>query len=115
MFRFRPLVQQIVVHFSKATSSYNFDTYKLVRQLERHSFSNIRNGFSRGQSVALMRTINAFLVDSTLSLRQDLTTESDLENESYLAKAHLQELRNELSGLRQNDSQNLKGDGMSRV
>ncbi|KAJ3370882.1 hypothetical protein HDU91_005809 [Kappamyces sp. JEL0680] len=33
--------------------------------------------------------------------------------DSYLAKAHLQELRNELSGLRQNDSQNLKEEAQS--
>jgi hypothetical protein len=57
------------------SSRFNFDTYKLVRQLER-------NGFSRGQSVAMMRTINAFLVDSTLSLRQELIGASDLENVS---------------------------------
>ena len=33
--------------------------------------------------------------------------------DSYLAKAQLQELRNELSGLRQNDSQNLKEDSQA--
>ena len=57
-----------------------------------------------------MRTINAFLVDSSLSLRKDLLSKSDLENDSYSAKAHLQEVRNELSSLRQNDSLNIKGD-----
>jgi hypothetical protein len=50
------------------------------------------------------------LVDSTLSLRQELMSKSDLENDSYSAKANLQEVRNELSSLRQNDSLNLKGD-----
>lgn len=69
---------------------FNFDTYKLVRQLER-------NGFTRGQAVALMRTMNAFLVDSSLSVRQELISANDLENETYLQKSHLQELRNELS------------------
>lgn len=57
-----------------------------------------------------MRTINAFLVDSSLSLRNELLSKTDLENDSYSAKAHLQEVRNELSSLRQNDSLNIKGD-----
>ncbi|KND03207.1 uncharacterized protein SPPG_02264 [Spizellomyces punctatus DAOM BR117] len=85
------------------TSKFNFDTYKLVRQLERQ-------GFTRGQAVAIMRTINALLVDSTLSIRSDILSKTDLENQTYLYKAHLQELRNELQLLRQNDSAQLKAD-----
>ena len=37
-------------------------------------------------------------------------SKSDLENDSYSAKANLQEVRNELSSLRQNHSLTLKGD-----
>ncbi|KAJ3284811.1 hypothetical protein HK104_009765 [Borealophlyctis nickersoniae] len=84
-------------------SKFNFDTYKLVRQLERQ-------GFTRGQAVAIMRTINALLVDSTLSIRSEILSKTDLENQTYLYKAHLQELRNELQLLRQNDSATLKAD-----
>ncbi|KAI8592909.1 hypothetical protein BDZ88DRAFT_406550 [Geranomyces variabilis] len=85
------------------TSKFNFDTYKLVRQLERQ-------GFTRGQAVAIMRTINALLVDSTLSIRSGILSKTDLDNQTYLYKAHLQELRNELQLLRQNDSTQLKAD-----
>ncbi|KAJ3188732.1 hypothetical protein HDU85_004446 [Gaertneriomyces sp. JEL0708] len=85
------------------TSKFNFDTYKLVRQLERQ-------GFTRGQAVAIMRAINAFLVDSSLSIRSNVLSKTDLENQTYLYKAHLQELRNELQLLRQNDSAQLKAD-----
>ncbi|KAI9100515.1 hypothetical protein DFS34DRAFT_614856 [Phlyctochytrium arcticum] len=84
-------------------SRFNFDTYKLVRQLERQ-------GFTRGQAVAIMRTINALLVDSTLAVRSGILSKTDLENQTYLYKAHLQELRNELQLLRQNDSAQLKAD-----
>ncbi|KAI8915109.1 hypothetical protein BC831DRAFT_507699 [Entophlyctis helioformis] len=85
------------------TTRFNFDTYKLVRQLERQ-------GLTRGQAVAIMRTINAFLVDGTLSLRSATLSTIELENELYLYKSQLQELRNELQLLRQNDSVTLKAD-----
>ncbi|KAL2919520.1 hypothetical protein HK105_201167 [Polyrhizophydium stewartii] len=57
-----------------------------------------------------MRVINAFLVDSTLSLRAATLSTVELENDVYLFKAQLQELRNELQLLRQNDSANLKAE-----
>ena len=84
-------------------SKFNFDTYKLVRQLER-------NQLTRGQAVAVMRTINAFLVDGTLARRSAIVSSIDMENDAYLFKAKLQDLRNELQLLRQNDSANLKAD-----
>ncbi|KAI8898759.1 hypothetical protein BC833DRAFT_620026 [Globomyces pollinis-pini] len=109
----KPIIKSIVsnsqllkIPSTPMSTRFNFDTYKLVRQLERQ-------GFTRSQSVALMRTINAFLVDSTLSLRAELITETELENETYLSKAHLQDLRNELSSLRQNDSLALKSESES--
>jgi hypothetical protein len=83
------------------TATLNFDTYKLVRQLERQ-------GFSRGQSVALMRTMNAFLVDSTLSIKQLLITKTELENQEFTQKSLLRDLKTELHSLRQNESQSIK-------
>ncbi|KAJ3047656.1 hypothetical protein HK097_011339 [Rhizophlyctis rosea] len=47
---------------------------------------------------------------STLSIRSNILSKTDLENQTYLYKAHLQELRNELQLLRQNDSAALKSD-----
>ncbi|EGF83296.1 hypothetical protein BATDEDRAFT_32705 [Batrachochytrium dendrobatidis JAM81] len=93
-------------HYSSArpiTTRFNFDTYKLVRQLELQ-------GLTRGQAVAIMRTINAFLVDDTMAVRAATLSTVELENEIYLYKAQLQELRNELQLLRQNDSASLKAD-----
>ncbi|KAJ3160333.1 hypothetical protein HDU86_000667 [Geranomyces michiganensis] len=47
---------------------------------------------------------------STLSIRSGILSKTDLDNQTYLYKAHLQELRNELQLLRQNDSTQLKAD-----
>ncbi|KAH6581109.1 hypothetical protein BASA61_009232 [Batrachochytrium salamandrivorans] len=92
---------QCSVH--SVTTRFNFDTYKLVRQLELQ-------GLTRAQAVAIMRTINAYLIDATHSVRATTLSTVELENETYLYKSQLQELRNELQLLRQNDSANLKAD-----
>jgi hypothetical protein len=47
---------------------------------------------------------------STASLRQTMLTTSDLENESYLFKAALSELRTEVQVLRRNDTQTLQSE-----
>ncbi|KAJ3103761.1 Golgi transport complex subunit 6 [Phlyctochytrium planicorne] len=85
------------------SSRFNFDTYKLVRQLERQ-------GFSRGQSVAIMRTINALLVDSTLSVRGQMLSKTEVDNEAYLYKTNLEELKNEIQVMRQNETSTMKAD-----
>ncbi|KAI8905591.1 hypothetical protein EDD86DRAFT_67185 [Gorgonomyces haynaldii] len=82
---------------------FNFDTYKLVRQLERQ-------GLTRGQSVSVMRTINQFLADNSVDFTSQVISKEDMENQIYLYKSHLQKVRNELQVLRQNDSANLKAD-----
>jgi Protein of unknown function (DUF1640) len=95
--------QALKASILKTTRNFNFDTYKLVKQLEQ-------TGFNRSQSVALMKTINAFLVDSRLDNMKLLINSKELENENYLSKSNLNQVRAELSGLRQNDTLGLKGD-----
>jgi hypothetical protein len=85
----------------KNSNKFSFDTYKLVRSLES-------NGFTRGQSVALMRTMNAFLVDTLLSTRSTLINSNSLENAIYIQKSQMQDIRNELTSTRQNDCSTLK-------
>lgn len=82
-------------------SLFSFDTYRLVRQLEAQ-------GFTRGQSVAVMRTINALMVDTMLGLKDRILSTTDLENETYAYKSALADLRQELSLLRQNDTAQLR-------
>ncbi|KAJ3213838.1 Golgi transport complex subunit 6 [Dinochytrium kinnereticum] len=57
-----------------------------------------------------MRTINALLVDSTLSVRGQMLAKTEVENEAYLYKTNLEELKNELQVLRQNETGSLKND-----
>ncbi|KAI9206911.1 uncharacterized protein BJ171DRAFT_308610 [Polychytrium aggregatum] len=107
----RPTIDSVVATFLRNSipnrgiivTRFSFDTYKLVKQLERQ-------GFKRSQAVAIMRIINAILLESTMDIRSKLLSKTELENESYLYKADLQELRNELQLLRQNDTANLKTD-----
>ena len=82
---------------------FNFDTYKLVRQLERQNLS-------RPQAVAIMRTVNALLVDTTLNIRAAMLSRPELENETFAYKNSLADLRSELGLLRQNDTAQLRSE-----
>lgn len=78
------------------------DTYRLVRELETQ--------VTRGQAVAIMRTLHASLQRASLQYHHRLASSQDFENQIYLYKAQLRKIRNELQFLRQNDSTNLKQD-----
>ncbi|CEJ01910.1 hypothetical protein G6F70_007114 [Rhizopus microsporus] len=83
--------------------SHHFDTYKLLTQLESQ-------GFSRKQAEVIMKGIKFRLRECTASMKQQLLLSSDLENESYLFKAALSELRTEIQVLRRNDMQMLQSE-----
>ncbi|KAF9145953.1 Succinate--CoA ligase [GDP-forming] subunit beta, mitochondrial [Mortierella sp. GBA39] len=78
-------------------TNHNFNTNKIVTKLEN-------NGFLRGQAEVVMRSIKALLGGHTNQIRKNILTTGDLENESYLFKAALTELRTELQILRKNDA-----------
>ncbi|KAG0311228.1 hypothetical protein BGZ97_011985 [Linnemannia gamsii] len=78
-------------------TNHNFNTNKIVTKLEK-------NGFQRGQAEVVMRSIKALLGGHTNKIRKNILTTGDLENESYLFKAALTELRTELQILRKNDA-----------
>ncbi|KAI8991287.1 hypothetical protein BDF20DRAFT_812620 [Mycotypha africana] len=81
--------------------SHHFDTYELLTQLEQQ-------GFTRKQAEVLMKGIKFRLRECTASMKQQLLLTSDLENESYLFKAALSELRTEVQVMRRNDMQKLQ-------
>ncbi|KAI8084253.1 uncharacterized protein B0P05DRAFT_534827 [Gilbertella persicaria] len=81
--------------------SHHFDTYKLLTYLESQ-------GFTRPQAEVIMKGIKFRLRECTASVRQQLLLTSDLENESYLFKAALSELRTEIQVMRKNDMQMLQ-------
>ncbi|KAF9919773.1 hypothetical protein BGZ65_011830, partial [Modicella reniformis] len=78
-------------------TNHHFNTNKLVTKLEK-------NGFERGQAEGIMRTMKGFIGHHTNRIRRNMLTKSDLDNESYLFKAALTELRTELQILRKNDA-----------
>ncbi|KAL1987169.1 hypothetical protein VTN96DRAFT_4775 [Rasamsonia emersonii] len=65
---------------------HHFDTYSLVKDLEK-------GGFSEGQAVTLMKAIRAILQEKLEFARRTLTSKSDIENELYLFKAACSELQ----------------------
>ncbi|KAI9306016.1 hypothetical protein BJ944DRAFT_264239 [Cunninghamella echinulata] len=80
---------------------HHFDTYRLLEALEKQ-------GFTRSQAEVVMKGIKYKLRESTALLRKQLLLRSDLENESYLFKAELSELRTEIQVMRRNDTQMLQ-------
>ena len=84
------------------SSRFNFDTYQLVKNLEQ-------NGFTRPQAIEIMKLINTFLVDSLLSTKEKLVSNSNLDHDRYLQKSRLQDIRNELTSLRHNETTLIRG------
>ncbi|KAI8385702.1 hypothetical protein BD560DRAFT_363847 [Blakeslea trispora] len=84
--------------------SHHFDTYDLLTHLVSEG------GFSRRQAEVIMKGIKFRLRECTSSVKQQLLMTSDLENESYLFKAALSELRTEVQVMRKNDMQTLQTD-----
>ncbi|KAL0079740.1 hypothetical protein J3Q64DRAFT_1810725 [Phycomyces blakesleeanus] len=82
---------------------HHFDTYNLLQNLEQQ-------GFSRAQAEVFMKGIKFKLRESAALVRQRLLLRSDLENESYLLKAALSELRTEVQIMRRNDTQMLQAE-----
>lgn len=79
---------------TSSSNNMNFDTYNLVRQLER------QGGFTRTQAVAIMRVILTHLSDAVLALRSQMVSKQDLEQDQLLFQARLSHLRQELDRLK---------------
>ncbi|ORX75032.1 hypothetical protein DL89DRAFT_254782 [Linderina pennispora] len=79
-----------------------FSTYELVNKLAD-------SGFTREQATAIMKLVKLKVNLGMEKVRLEMLTRSDLENDAYLFKAALQELRTET----QDDSQ--KRPGAARV
>ncbi|KAI8318895.1 hypothetical protein GQ54DRAFT_299781 [Martensiomyces pterosporus] len=73
-----------------------FNTYSLVSQLTTA-------GFTRGQATAVMTLVKYKMHQGMSHVKSEMLTKSDLENDAYLFKAALQELRTEMQVIRKND------------
>ncbi|KAJ0162861.1 hypothetical protein CTA2_3900, partial [Colletotrichum tanaceti] len=68
---------------------HHFDSYSLVKDLER-------GGYSKEQSITLMKAIRAILAQNLDVAQESLVSKSDVENETYLFQAACSELSTEV-------------------
>lgn len=76
-------------HLQPPPYVHHFDTYSLVKDLEK-------GGFSEAQAVTVMKAVRAILQDKLELAEQSLTSKSDIQNEQYLFKAACSELQQSL-------------------
>lgn len=94
-----PAVQPPGAAMKRATYHY-FDTFSVVTRLES-------SGFAHGQAVSMMDSIRALLVNGTEVGKVELLSKAELENQTYLFRAAMAELRNEVVSMRKAASQQL--------
>lgn len=94
---------EVIAKESNILIHHHFDTFRTVRELESQ-------GFSKPQATVIMKGMKYKLGESLAELHQQLLLKSDLDNESYLFKAAVSELRTEIQVMRQNDTQQLKSE-----
>lgn len=84
-----------------ADDVHEFDTHALVSRLNS-------GGLPQGQASAFMEAIRALLGRSIENARHIFLSKGELENESYLFRAAMSELRNEISTIRKNETAALR-------
>ncbi|KAJ2752448.1 hypothetical protein GGI19_003827 [Coemansia pectinata] len=86
-----------------------FDTHEMVDRL-------LSSGFTRGQATAIMTVVKRRVHENMAQVQAQMLTKSDLENDAYLFRAALQELRMEMQMTRKNDQSLLESQaaGISR-
>lgn len=82
-------------------NQHPFNTYMLVRQL-------MQSGYTLGQSAAIMKGMRHIIIKASEDARGKLLSKADLENEAYLFRAALSELRTEIQVHRRNDAAALR-------
>lgn len=85
-------------HMAPPPYVHHFDTYSLVQDLAT-------GGFSDKHSVTIMKAVRAILQNNLDFAKQNLTSKSDVENETYLFKAACSELQSSLQTARNSEVQ----------
>ncbi|PGH17255.1 hypothetical protein AJ80_04897 [Polytolypa hystricis UAMH7299] len=85
-------------HLTPPPYVHHFDSYTLVKDLEK-------GGFSEQQSVIIMKAIRSLLLENLNLARQGLKSKSDIENETYLFRAACSELSNSVQAARNSEIQ----------
>ena len=77
---------------------HHFDTYSLVQDLAK-------GGFTDKQAITIMKGVRKILQNNLDFAKQNLTSKSDVENETYLFKAACSELQSSLQTARNSEIQ----------
>ncbi|KAL4927468.1 CCDC90 family protein [Aspergillus undulatus] len=85
-------------HMAPPPYVHHFDTYTLVQDLAK-------GGFSDAQSITIMKAVRKILQNNLDFAKQNLTSKSDVENETYLFKAACSELQSSLQTARNSEVQ----------
>ncbi|KAI9813778.1 MAG: hypothetical protein M1827_003568 [Pycnora praestabilis] len=89
-------IEQKPPHLQAPPYVHHFDTFTLVRDLEK-------GGFTEDQSVTAMKVVRGQLAVNLDMAKDGLVSKSDVENETYLFRAACSELRTEIQNNRKGD------------
>jgi hypothetical protein len=84
-------------HLKTPPYVHHFDTYSLVKQLDK-------GNFTPEQSVTVMKAVRAILNDNMELAREGLVSKSNVENETYLFRAACSELKTEVGNNRKGEA-----------
>ncbi|KAI9718904.1 MAG: hypothetical protein M1812_003788 [Candelaria pacifica] len=88
-------------HIEAPPYVHHFDTYTLVRDLEK-------GGFTEDQSVTSMKGVRGLLALNLDVAKEGMVSKSDVENETYLFRAACSELRTEIQNNRKAESDKMR-------
>ena len=88
-------------HLQAPPYVHHFDTYTLVRSLEK-------GGFTGDQAVTAMKAVRSLLAVNLELAREGLVSKSDVENETYLFRAACSELRTEIQNNRKSAADRMR-------
>ncbi|KAI9802827.1 MAG: hypothetical protein M1833_001426 [Piccolia ochrophora] len=88
-------------HLQAPPYVHHFDTYTLVRDLER-------GGFTQEQAVTHMKAVRSLLALNAEVAKEGLVSKSDVENETYLFRAACSELRTEIQNNRKGATEEMR-------
>ncbi|KAI9890912.1 MAG: hypothetical protein M1814_003552 [Vezdaea aestivalis] len=88
-------------HLQTPPYTHHFDTFTLVRDLDR-------GGFQAEASVTLMKAVRGLLADNLHLAREGLVSKSDVENATYLFRAACSELRTEIQNGRKAETEKMR-------
>ncbi|KAI9788535.1 MAG: hypothetical protein M1835_002221 [Candelina submexicana] len=88
-------------HLEAPPYVHHFDTYTLVRDLEK-------GGFTEDQSVTAMKAVRGLLALNLEVAQEGMVSKSDVENETYLFRAACSELRTEIQKNRKSESDKMR-------